>query len=122
MPADLTPGEMTSGLVALMWVTFLLLLALWVFTARTVTLLPATASGRIVSLREALAHTAGRSWFVMGAVLLPVVPLTLIGRVLIAGTGGIVFIVLSVLLSLAIELVALAVSANLYRWLMDHRQ
>jgi hypothetical protein len=121
-PPITTPTIEDADVMALFWLTFFLLVALWIFTARTVTILPAVALGRDISLREAFAHTARRFWFVVFAVFLPVVPLTLIGRIFVAGTEGSVFIVLSVIVSVATEALALVVSANIYRWLMDHRQ
>ena len=122
MPPLTTPTIEDADVMALFWFAFLLLIGLWIFTARTVTILPAVALGRDITLREAFAHTARRFWFVVFAVFLPIVPLSLVGRLLLAGTEGIVFIVLSVLLAVITEALALVVSANLYRWLMDHRQ
>ena len=122
VPPGLTPESIDApGAIGLMWITFLLLVLLWIVTARTVTLLPATALGRDVGLVQAFNHTRGRFWFVMGAAFLPILPVLVVGRLLIGGTEGVTLLALSLVLSLLMEALALVVSANLYRWLMDHR-
>lgn len=119
-PPITTPTIEDADVMALFYLTFALLIALWIFTARTVTILPAIALGRDIGLREAFAHTRGRFWFVVLAVFLPIVPLALFGRVFVAATDGVVYFVLSISLSVVTEILALAVSAHIYRWLMDN--
>jgi membrane protease YdiL (CAAX protease family) len=104
----------------LVWTTFFLLVAVWIFTTRTITLLPAAALGEEIGLRDALQHTRRRFWFVVGAVTVPLLPVTLVGLLLTASTGGIVSIVFSIAMALGVLILAVAVTANLYRWLMDN--
>ena len=120
-PPNLTP-ETADGpeTITLVWVTFVLLVAVWIFTTRTITLLPAAAMDRDIGLRDAWQHTRGRFWFVVGAVTVPLLPVTLLGLLLTTSTGGIVSIVCSIAMALAVLILAVAVTANLYRWLMDN--
>ena len=104
----------------LVWTTFFLLVGVWIFTTRTITLLPAAAMGDDVGIAGALQHTRGRFWFVVGAVTVPLLPVTLIGLLLTANTGGIISIVFSMAMALAVLILAVAVTANLYRWLLDN--
>ena len=108
------------GTIVLVWGTFLLLIAVWVFTTRTITLLPAAALGTDVTLPLALQQTRGRFWFVVGAVTVPLLPVTVLGLLLTTSTGGIVSIVFSITMALVVLILAVAVTANLYRWLMDN--
>ena len=120
-PADLTPETTdTPATMLLVCVTFFLLIAAWIFTTRTITLLPAAALGDGISLALALQHTRGRFWFVVGAVTVPLLPVTLLGLLLAGSTGGIVSILFSIGMALALLILAVAVTANLYRWLMDN--
>jgi hypothetical protein len=120
-PPGLTPETADNPeTITLIWVTFLMLIALWIFTARTVTILPAVALGRDITLVQAFNHTRGRFWFVIGAVFLPLLPVLVVGRLLITGLDGVVFIAFSIALSLILETLALVVSANVFRWLMDN--
>ena len=120
-PPNLTPETADSPeSITLVWVTFVLLVAVWIFTTRTITLLPAAAMGRDIGIRDALQHTRGRFWFVVGAVTVPLLPVTLLGLLLTTSTGGIVSIVFSIGMALAVLILAVAVTANLYRWLMDN--
>jgi hypothetical protein len=120
-PPGLTPETADNPeTITLIWVTFLLLVAIWIFTARTVTLLPAISLGRDITLVQAFNHTRGRFWFVMGAAFLPILPVLIVGRLLVGGTSGIVFIGLSLILALILKAIALVVSANLFRWLMEN--
>jgi|GEM_PF-3886279 len=57
--------------------TFILLVAVWIFATRAITLLPGAAMGRVITLREALAETRGRFWFTVGAVALAVLPVVI---------------------------------------------
>lgn len=120
-PPGLTPETADNPeTILLIWGTFLLLLAVWVFTTRTITLLPAAALGHETSFRDAWQETRGRFWFIVGAVTIPLMPVTLVGLLLTTATEGIVSIVFSVVMSLAVLILAVAVTANLYRWLMDN--
>lgn len=120
-PPNLTPETADSPeTITLVWVTFMLLVAVWIFTTRTITLLPAAAMDRDIGLRTALSHTRGRFWFIVGAVTVPLLPMMLLGLLLTTGTGGIVSIVFSIGMALAVLILAVAVTANLYRWLMDN--
>ena len=120
-PPGLTPETADNPeTITLIWVTFLMLVALWIFTARTATLLPAISLGRDITLEQAFNQTRGRFWFVIGAAFLPILPVLIVGRLLIAGTSGIVFIGLSLVLALILKALALVVSANLFRWLMEN--
>jgi len=120
-PPGITPETVDNPeTITLIWVTFLLLVAIWIFTARTVTLLPAVALGRDATLVQAFNHTRGRFWFVMGAAFLPILPVLIVGRLLIGGTSGVVLMGLSLVLGLILKTLALAVSANLFRWLMEN--
>lgn len=120
-PPGLTPETADNPqTILLVWGTFLLLIAVWIFTTRTITLLPAAALGVETDLRLAASETRGRFWFVVGAVTVPLLPVTALGLLLTSSTGGIVSIVLSLAMALAVLILALAVTANLYRWLLDH--
>jgi hypothetical protein len=120
-PPGLTPETADNPeSILLIWGTFLLLLGVWVFTTRTITLLPAAASGFETGFREAWQDTHGRFWFVVGAVTIPLLPVTLLGLLLTAATAGIVSVVFSIGMALAVLILAVAVTANLYRWLMDN--
>ena len=120
-PPGLTPETADNPeTILLIWGTFMLLVAVWVFTTRTITLLPSAALGTDLDLRLALQQTRGRFWFVIGAAFLPILPVLIVGRLLIAGTSGIVFIGLSLVLALILKALALVVSANLFRWLMEN--
>jgi hypothetical protein len=70
---------------------------------------------------QAFNHTRGKFWFLTGAAFLPVLPILFAEFVLVSASEGVVRIGLSVILSLVMEALALIVSANLYRWLMDNR-
>ncbi len=120
-PADLTPETAdTPEAMLVVWTTFVLLVAVWIFTTRTITLLPAAAMGADISLGLALQHTRGRFWFVVGAVTVPLLPVTVLGLLLAGSAGGILGIVFSIVMALAVLILAVAVTANLYRWLMDN--
>jgi hypothetical protein len=120
-PPGLTPETADNPeLILLIWGTFLLLLGVWVFTTRTITLLPASALGVDTDLRTAAQETRGRFWFVVGAVTVPLLPVTLLGLLLTSSIGGIGSIVLSLGMALVVLILAVAVTANLYRWLMDN--
>lgn len=120
-PPGLTPETADNPeMILLVWSTFLLLIAMWIFTTRTITLLPAAALGLDTGFRFAWQQTRGRFWFVVGAVTVPLLPVTLLGLLLTAGTSGIVSIVLSIAMALVVLILAVAVTANLYRWLMDN--
>lgn len=106
--------------ITLVWGTFLLLIAVWVFTTRTITLLPAAALGLDITLPVALQQTRGRFWFVVGAVTAPLLPVTVLGLLLTTSTQGIASIVFSIAMALVVLILAVAVTANLYRWLMDN--
>jgi hypothetical protein len=120
-PPGLTPETADNPeTILLVWGTFLLLIAVWVFTTRTITLLPASALGIDIDLRQAAQQTRGRFWFIVGAVTVPLLPATVLGLLLTTSTGGILSIVLSLAMALAVLILAVAVTANLYRWLMDN--
>ena len=104
----------------LVWTTFFLLVAVWIFTTRTITLLPAAAMGDETGIALALQQTRGRFWFVVGAVTVPLLPVMVLALLLTASTGGIVSIAVSIGMALALLIIAVAVTANLYRWLMDN--
>jgi hypothetical protein len=120
-PPDLTAETAGSAdTIGLVWGTFLLLVAVWVFTTRTITLLPAAALGSDITLPLALRQTRGRFWFVVGAVTVPLLPVTVLGLLLTASTQGIMSIVFSIAMALVVLILAVAVTANIYRWLMDN--
>ena len=120
-PPDLTPETADSPeTILLVWTTFLLLIAVWIFTTRTITLLPAAAMGADIGIALALQHTRRRFWFVVGCVTVPLLPVTVLGLLLASSTGGIVSVVFSIAMALAVLILAVAVTANLYRWLMDN--
>ena len=120
-PPGLTPETADSPeLILLTFGTFLLLIGVWIFTTRTITLLPAAAMGSDIDLRLALQHTRRRFWFIVGAVTVPLLPVTVLGLLLTANTGGLLSIVLSIGMALVVLILAVAVTANLYRWLMDN--
>ena len=52
-----------------------LFFALWIFVTRIVTLLPGIAMGRAMTLRDAFAESRGHFWFIVGAILLPILPI-----------------------------------------------
>ena len=93
---------------------------MWIFTTRTITLLPAAALGAHITLQLALRHTRKRFWFIVGAVTIPLLPVTVLGLILTTSTDGIISIVFSIVMALAVLILAVAVTANLYRWLMDN--
>jgi hypothetical protein len=120
-PPGLTPETASSPeTILLIWGTFLLLIAMWIFTTRTITLLPAAALGANITLQLALRHTRKRFWFTVGAVTIPLLPVTVLGLILTTSTDGIISIVFSIVMALAVLILAVAVTANLYRWLMDN--
>ena len=120
-PPGLTPETASSPeTILLVWGTFLLLIAMWIFTTRTITLLPAAALGIEITLPLALLHTRKRFWFIVGAVTIPLLPVTVLGLVLTTSTSGVVSVVFSIGMALAVLILAVAVTANLYRWLMDN--
>jgi hypothetical protein len=120
-PPGLTPETASSPeTILLIWGTFLLLVAMWIFTTRTITLLPAAALGAHITLQLALRHTRKRFWFIVGAVTIPLLPVTVLGLILTTSTDGIISIVFSIVMALAVLILAVAVTANLYRWLMDN--
>lgn len=104
-------------------VTFTLLLASWVFAVRTITLLPAAAMGDPVTLRDALAQTRRRFWFIVGASLAVAMPCAFGGAVLtvvaVRVGGDAAGAALSAAISAATILVAvvlgLSLSARLYQ-------
>jgi hypothetical protein len=67
-----------------------------------------------------LLHTRKRFWFIVGAVTIPLLPVTVLGLVLTISTSGVVSVVFSIGMALAVLILAVAVTANLYRWLMDN--
>jgi hypothetical protein len=122
-PPGLTPETASSPeTILLIWGTFLLLIAMWIFTTRTITLLPAAALGAEITLQLALQHTRRRFWFIVGAVTIPLLPVTVLGLILTTSTDGIVSIVFSIAMALVVLILAVAVTANLYRWLMDNQK
>lgn len=120
-PPGLTPETADNPeTILLVWGVFLLLIAVWIFTTRTITLLPAAALGTDVGIRDALSQTRGRFWFVVGAVTVPLLPATVLGLFLTTATEGALSIALSIAMALVVLILAVAVTANLYRWLMDN--
>lgn len=120
-PPGLTPETAENPeTILLIWGTMLLLVAAWVFTTRTITLLPEAALGEDDGLAQAFARTRGRFWFTVGAVTVPLLPVTLVGMLFTSSTSGVVSIVLSIAMVLVLGTLALAVTANLYRWLLDN--
>jgi hypothetical protein len=113
-PPGLTPETASSPeTILLIWGTFLLLVAMWIFTTRTITLLPAAALGAHITLQLALRHTRKRFWFIVGAVTIPLLPVTVLGLILTTSTDGIISIVFSIVMALAVLILAVAVTANL---------
>jgi hypothetical protein len=122
-PPGLTPETASSPeTILIIWGTFLLLIAMWIFTTRTITLLPAAALGVEITLQLALRHTRKRFWFIVGAVTIPLLPVTVLGLILTTSTEGIISIVFSIAMALVVLILAVAVTANLYRWLMDNQK
>jgi hypothetical protein len=120
-PPGLTPETADNPeTILLIWGTLMLLIAVWIFTTRTITLLPEAALGTDTGVPRALAQTRGRFWFSVGAVSVPLLPITILGMLLTTVTTGFVSIVLSIAMVLVLGTLALAVTANLYRWLLDH--
>jgi hypothetical protein len=119
--AATTPGGPVN--VPQTLVTFALLVGTWIFGVRTITLLPAAASGDAVTLREALEQTRRRFWFIVGASIAVAVPCAFGGAiltvlvVLIAGAavGGALSIVISAATILSAILLGLSLSARLYQ-------
>lgn len=118
---SLTPGGPVN--VPQTLVTFSLLVATWIFGIRTVTLLPAAAMGDPITLREALAQTRRRFWFVVASSIAVALPcgfaaavLTVL-LVLIAGeaVGTALSVPISVATILAAVLLGLSLSARLYQ-------
>jgi hypothetical protein len=56
------------------WVTLILLVGAWIFVTRVITLLPGIAMGRRMLPADALAETRGHFWFIVGASILPMLP------------------------------------------------
>jgi hypothetical protein len=120
-PPGLTPETADNPeAILLVWGTMMLLVAVWIFTTRTITLLPEAAMGGDNGIAQALARTRGRFWFTVGAVSVPLLPITILGMLLTSSTSGAVSIVLSIAMVLVLGTLALAVTANLYRWLLDN--
>ncbi len=114
---DGTPVNVAQTLV-----TFVLLVASWIFGIRTITLLPAAAMGDPVTLGDAFAHTRRRFWFILGASIAVAIPCAFGGALLtvvaILISGGAGANALSVVISgatiLAAIVLGLALSARLY--------
>ena len=104
-------------------VTFALLLAVWVFATRVLTLLPAVAMERSVTLKRALAESRGHFWFIIGASVATVLPLTLFSAILQAvvsialgkPAGGFVALLIAVATVLVVIQLGLSLSARLYQ-------
>ena len=104
-------------------VTFALLLAVWVFATRVLTLLPAVAMERVVTLKQALAQSRGHFWFIIGASIATVLPLSLLSALLqvmvtIAlgkTVGGFVALLIAVATVLVVIQLGLSLSARLYQ-------
>ncbi|HEY4169382.1 MAG TPA: hypothetical protein VGM96_21515 [Reyranella sp.] len=96
--------------------TFVLLIAVWIFATRAITLLPGAAMGRVATLREALAETRGRFWFIVGAVVaavLPVVITSAIIQALVAAALGDDFGFISQVIAVATVMFAAQLSISL---------
>ena len=121
MPPGLTSiTPENAELTYLVWPTFFMLIAVWIFAIRTITLVPAAAVDADAGIAAAVQQTRGRFWFVVGAVTVPLLPVMLLGMLLTLNTGGILSIVFSIGMALAVLILAVTVSANLYRWLLDN--
>lgn len=89
--ADLMPEATRGPRAALL---LILMVGLWAVITRLATLLPATAAGRRMSLDKAFAETHGHFWFIVGATILPVLPVIAVAFIaavlllLIFGTGS----------------------------------
>lgn len=120
-PPGLTPETASNPeTITLVWGTMLLLVAVWIFTTRTITLLPEAAMGDDQGIAQAFARTRGRFWFTVGAVTVPLLPITVLGLLMTSSTSGVFSIVLSIAMVLVLGTLALAVTANLYRWFLDN--
>ncbi len=120
-PPGLTPETASNPeTITLVWGTMLLLVAVWIFTTRTITLLPEAAMGDDQGIAQAFARTRGRFWFTVGAVTVPLLPITVLGLFLTSSTTGVFSIVLSIAMVLVLGTLALPVTANLYRWFQDN--
>jgi hypothetical protein len=77
LPKTAIEGSPQPVNVTQVFATFILLIAVWIFATRAITLLPAAAMGRVITLREALAETRGKFWFIVGAVVLTMLPVVI---------------------------------------------
>jgi|EndMetStandDraft_8_1072994.scaffolds.fasta_scaffold187198_2 hypothetical protein len=120
-PPGLTPEQAASAENAgAVFTAFGVLIALLVFAIRTMTLVPGAALGAPTSLARALAETRGRFWLIFGALMLAILPVAVASSILGGLTGGILQLAVSVL-SLAVTMVlGIALTANVYKWLMDN--
>ncbi len=66
------------------WLILIVLVGIWIFVTRIVTLLPAVALGRRMTLAKAFAESRGHFWFITGALLLPMLPV-IFGAFILAG-------------------------------------
>lgn len=124
--ALLTPPGMTleealsprnSGAV---WIVFGLLIAFWVFTTRMMTLLPGAALGEETSIARAFAQTRGRFWFIVGTLFVAILPFSLASTLIRTATTGVLDLAVSILSLIFALVIGIALTANLYRWLVDH--
>jgi hypothetical protein len=117
MGADQAASEANMPAV---WVTFGLLIAVWIFSTRTVTLLPNAALGVATSVERAFAETRGRFWFIVGTISAVVLPIVFAGTLLGALMGGALELPRAILTILVLLVAGLSSTANIYKWLMDH--
>ena len=103
-------------------ITFALMIATWIFATRAITLLPAVAMDRPVDLRQALAQTRGRFWFIVGATVAAVLPFgfasAILQIVVSASLGKSIGAFVSVLIAVATVLfivqIGISLSARIY--------
>lgn len=119
-PEQLTEENVNTGA---MLAIFVLTIAIWIFSVRATTLMPLLAlePGR-ASLPAAFAQSKGHFWFIVGVLLVTMLPL-LFGGVVVAAVIGGMFGVLSPILMVPIGaaitgvtlVTAIAVSTRLYQ-------
>lgn len=125
VPADqLTEGNVNTGA---MLVIFVLTIGIWIFSVRATTLMPLLAlePGR-AGLPAAFAQSKGHFWFIVGVLLVTMLPL-LLGGVVVAGVIGGAFGPLAPILMVPVGaaitgltlVTAIAVSTRLYQRYAD---
>jgi hypothetical protein len=120
-PGGITAEDAASGAnMPAVWVTFALLIVVWIFSTRTITLLPNAALGVTTSVARAFAETRRRFWFIVGTACAVVLPIIFASTILGAMMGGALELPRFILTVLVLLVAGISSTANIYKWLMDN--